>query len=148
VCASILINVQILEVLFSYLKFLETQGLCPDFFNEFRWIESLKFHFAEPINPVENSAHVVQNFRDFKAKDCLIGELLPTKWEPEAITSCLKLMTPANANYMMVSKGLSGCEEEELYFETIYGDYSEGMNSHWLISLLQNELACTFIYFY
>ena len=90
------------------------------FYNELKCIQALKFHFLDDMDPIENSQRMARNLRFYEPRDCLTGDLLPILWEPQAITACLKMLTPSKANCMMLAKSLSYCNKEEFYFKTKY----------------------------
>ena len=114
------ITLQILDALFSYLNFLTEVGPQQWYFNEIRWIQSLKFHFFNEVDPGMNSARMATNLRCYGSTDCGVGSLLVTKWDPDAITFCLNMLSPSRANYIMLSQSLKNCMHEEYYYKTKY----------------------------
>jgi len=93
------------------------------FFNELKAIRAMELHYLDERTVKDNPSVLVDDLRKRGPKDCLIGEITITKWEPELIQKYTKMLVANKANYMLLSHAediQKCCTKTEPYFGTEY----------------------------
>ncbi|MEQ2305235.1 hypothetical protein AMECASPLE_035693, partial [Ameca splendens] len=109
------------HLVFQYLKMLQTLGPQQRIYEEIQRIEANEFHYQEQIDPIEYVEDICENMQLFPKEDLLTGDQLMFEYNPEVISAALSLLTPENANLMLLSPEHEGlCPLREKWFGTQY----------------------------
>lgn len=112
---------QVTQLVFQYLKMLQTLGPQQRIYEEIQKIEANEFHYQEQIDPIEYVEDVCENMQLFPKEDFLTGDQLMFTYDPEVISGALSLLTPDRANLMLLSPEHEGrCPLREKWFGTQY----------------------------
>uniref|UniRef100_A0AAV2JGU6 Nardilysin n=1 Tax=Knipowitschia caucasica TaxID=637954 RepID=A0AAV2JGU6_KNICA len=109
------------QLVFQYLKMLQTLGPQQRIYEEIQKIEANEFHYQEQIDPIEYVEDVCENMQLFPKVDFLTGDQLMFHYDPDVIHGALSLLTPERANLMLLSPEHEGrCPLREKWFGTQY----------------------------
>ncbi|KAM8888335.1 nardilysin b [Synchiropus picturatus] len=125
---------QVADLVFQYLKMLQTLGPQQRVYEEFQQIQSNEFHYEEQIDPIEFVQQVCENMQLFSKEDILTGDLLVFEYNPEVIRAALSLLTPDRANLLLLSPENEGrCPLKEKWFGTSYSveDIEDQWTQRW-----------------
>uniref|UniRef100_A0A672JBN4 Nardilysin a (N-arginine dibasic convertase) n=1 Tax=Salarias fasciatus TaxID=181472 RepID=A0A672JBN4_SALFA len=116
---------QVTQLVFQYLKMLQTLGPQQRIYEEIQRIEANEFHYQEQIDPIEYVEDICENMQLFPKEDFLTGDQLMFEFSPEVsssvISAALSLLTPEKANLMLLSPEHEGqCPLREKWFGTQY----------------------------
>ncbi|XP_044023266.1 nardilysin-like isoform X2 [Siniperca chuatsi] len=122
---------QVSHLVFQYLKMLQTLGPQQRIYEEIQKIEANEFHYQEQIDPIEYVEDICENMQLFPKDDFLTGDQLMFEFNPEVISAALSLLTPENANLMLLSPEHEGqCPLREKWFGTQYS--VEDIQQEWM----------------
>ncbi|KAG9333933.1 hypothetical protein JZ751_009396 [Albula glossodonta] len=125
---------QVADLVFQYLKMLQTLGPQQRIYEEIQKIEDNEFHYQEQTDPIEYVEDICENLQLFPKEDFLTGDQLMFEYKPEVISAALNLLTPDRANLMLLSPEQEGsCELRERWFGTQYGmhDIQQEWRDRW-----------------
>lgn len=112
---------QVTQLVFQYLKMLQTLGPQQRIYEEIQKIEANEFHYQEQIDPIEYVEDICENMQLFPKEDLLTGDQLMFEYDPEVINAALSLLSPDKANLMLLSPEHEGqCPLREKWFGTQY----------------------------
>lgn len=95
---------EIIEKLFSYLRFLKDVGPRESIFQELQNIESTSFRFQTERNSLDNVSDLVTNLKFFPPKHTLSGTSLYFDYDPNGINRILDLLNNSIMNIMITTK--------------------------------------------
>ncbi|XP_012709381.2 nardilysin [Fundulus heteroclitus] len=122
---------EVTHLVFQYLKMLQTLGPQQRIYEEIQRIEANEFHYQEQIDPIEYVEDICENMQLFPKEDFLTGDQLMFEYNPEVIGAALALLTPENANLMLLSPEHEGqCPLREKWFGTQYS--VEDIQQKWM----------------
>ncbi|XP_020508326.1 nardilysin [Labrus bergylta] len=133
---------QVTQLVFQYLKMLQTLGPQQRIYEEIQNIEANEFHYQEQIDPIEYVEDICENMQLFPKKDFLTGDQLMFEYQPEVIRAALSLLTPERANLMLLSPEHEGqCPLREKWFGTQYSvdDIQQEWMERWMGNLELNS---------
>lgn len=125
---------QIIHLVFQYLKMLQKLGTQPRIYEEIQKIEANEFHYQEQTDPIEFVETICENMQLFPKEDFLCGHQLMFEYNPEVISPALALLTPERANLLLLSPEHEGrCLLKEKWFGTQYSmeDVPQEWSAQW-----------------
>ncbi|CAJ1059630.1 nardilysin b [Xyrichtys novacula] len=125
---------QVVQIVFQYLKMLQTLGPQQRIYEEIQKIEANEFHYQEQTDPIEFVENICENMQLFPKEDFLTGDQLMFEYNPQVIGAALSLLTPDRANLLLLSPENEGrCPLREKWFGTCYNmeDISEEWAQRW-----------------
>ncbi|KAM9831470.1 nardilysin b [Neosynchiropus ocellatus] len=125
---------QVADLVFQYLKMLQTLGPQQRVYEEFQQIQSNEFHYEEQIDPIEFVQQACENMQLFSKEDILTGDLLAFEYNPEVISAALSRLTPDRANLLLLSPENEGrCSLREKWFDISYSveDIADQWTHRW-----------------
>ncbi|XP_075901317.1 nardilysin-like isoform X2 [Nelusetta ayraudi] len=112
---------QVVDLVFQYLKMLQTVGPQQRIYEEIQKIEANEFHYQEQTDPIEFVENICENMHLFPKEDFLTGDQLMFQFNAEVISAALTLLTPYRANLLLLSPDHQGlCPLRERWFGTSY----------------------------
>uniref|UniRef100_A0A3P8ZQ31 Nardilysin a (N-arginine dibasic convertase) n=1 Tax=Esox lucius TaxID=8010 RepID=A0A3P8ZQ31_ESOLU len=112
---------QVSDLVFQYLKMLQSLGPQQRIYEEIQKIEANEFHYQEQTDPIEYVEDICENMQLFSKEDFLTGDQLMFQYSPEVITAALSLLTPDRSNLLLLSPEHEGhCPLREKWFGTHY----------------------------
>ncbi|XP_051556043.1 nardilysin-like [Myxocyprinus asiaticus] len=121
---------KVADLVFQYLKMLQTLGPQQRIFEEIQKIEANEFHYQEQTDPIEYVEDICENMQLFPKEDFLTGDQLMFEFKPEVISAPLNLLTPEKANLLLLSPEHEGqCPLKEKWFGTQYS--VEDIQQYW-----------------
>ncbi|XP_028995300.1 nardilysin-like [Betta splendens] len=122
---------QVTQLVFQYLKMLQTLGPQQRIYEEIQKIEANEFRYQEQIDPIEYVEDICENMQLFPKEDFLTGDQLMFEFNADVITAALSLLTPEKANLMLLSPEHEGlCPLREKWFGTQYS--MEDIQHEWM----------------
>ncbi|XP_062412295.1 nardilysin b isoform X2 [Sardina pilchardus] len=94
---------KVVDMVFQYLKMLQSLGAQERIYAEIQKIEANEFHYQEQSDPIEFVENICENMHLFPKEDYLTGDQLMFDYDPEVISAALALMTPDKANLILLS---------------------------------------------
>ncbi|XP_064196993.1 nardilysin-like [Anguilla rostrata] len=125
---------QVADLVFQYLKLLQTLGPLQRIYEEIQMIEVNEFRYQEQTDPIEYVEDICENLQLFPKEDFLTGDQLMFEYNPEVISAALALLSPDRANLMLLSpEQEGGCEMRERWFGTQYSvkDIQQDWRERW-----------------
>lgn len=95
---------QIIDIVFSYLRFLQRVAPNEMLFNELQSIESNSFRFQTERNALDNVSDLVTNLKWFPPKHSLSGPCLYFEYDPNGIQKIIDHLNDSIMNIMITSK--------------------------------------------
>ncbi|XP_062849767.1 nardilysin [Trichomycterus rosablanca] len=121
---------QVADLVFQYVKLLQSLGPQRRIYEEIQKIEDNEFHYQEQTDPIEYVEDVCENMQLFPKQHVLTGDQLLFHYSPEVISDVLDLLTPDRANLLLLSPNHQGrCPLQEKWFGTCYS--VEDVDEHW-----------------
>ncbi|KAF7659388.1 hypothetical protein LDENG_00298590 [Lucifuga dentata] len=122
---------QVTDLVFQYLKMLQTLGPQQRIYDEIQKIEGNEFRYQEQIDPIEYVENICENIQLFPKEDFLTGDELLFEFNPEVISAAMSHLTPEKANLMLLSPEHEGqCPLREKWFGTQYS--VEDIQKEWM----------------
>ncbi|XP_056893829.1 nardilysin-like, partial [Takifugu flavidus] len=122
---------QVLDVVFQYLKMLQTLGPQQRIYEEMQKIEANEFLYQEQMEPIESVVNICENMQLFPKEDVLTGDQLMFQYDPQVISAALSLLTPDRVNLLLLSPEHEGrCSLTEKWFGTSYS--AEDLSAEWV----------------
>ncbi|XP_054645648.1 nardilysin-like [Dunckerocampus dactyliophorus] len=121
---------QVVDLVFQYLKMLQTLGPQQRIYEEIQKIEANEFHYQEQTDPIAFVENICENMQLFPKEDFLTGDQLMFEFDPNVIGAALTLLTPDRANLLLLSPEHEGrCHLRETWFGTSYS--IEDISAEW-----------------
>ncbi|XP_076013801.1 nardilysin-like [Genypterus blacodes] len=122
---------QVTDLVFQYLKMLQTLGPQQRIYEEIQKIEANEFRYQEQSDPIEYVEDLCENMQLFPKADFLTGDELLFEFDPDVISAALSHLTPQKANLMLLSPEHEGqCPLREKWFGTQYS--VEDVQKKWM----------------
>ncbi|KAM7409400.1 hypothetical protein PAMA_001060 [Pampus argenteus] len=125
---------QVVDLVFQYLKMLQTLGPQQRIYEEIQKIEANEFHYQEQTEPIAFVENICENMQLFPKEDFLTGDQLMFEFDLEVISAALSLLTPDRSNLLLLSPENEGhCSLKEKWFGTNYNmeDIPEEWAQRW-----------------
>lgn len=115
-----LLNVEeVVQMVFSYLELLKSQGPQEWIQNELQTVGDLQFRFLSQRNPIDYTCTVAGWMQLYPPSHYLSGPYKVSEWNPEAVAACLEALHPDNVLWLVSSptfaEHLSNPQEEKWY---------------------------------
>lgn len=95
---------EVIEAIFSYLKFLRQTGPNERLFREYQTIAANQFRFANEFRADFTVWDLVKNLRVYSPKDVLNGERLFFEYDPVAIQQAIDVLNTRTFNIMVTAR--------------------------------------------
>ncbi|MCH8529465.1 MAG: insulinase family protein [Saccharospirillum sp.] len=107
------------ELLFSYLRQIEQNGLEEWRYDELQRINTIQFEFAEQVSPMATVQRLAERLSLYDAEDVLVGPFRFESFEPDTLRQWLRLLQPDNALAVLMHPGAE-TELESQWYQTPY----------------------------
>lgn len=97
---------QVIEAVFSYLRFLKQNGPSERIFKEIQMIQQNSFDFAEESDPIDNVEELASRMRIYPAKHTISGECLYFEYDSDAIQRIIDYLNTDKFNIIISSRRL------------------------------------------
>lgn len=124
---------QVLEAIFSYLKFLQNVGINEELFKDFQKISELGFRFASLQNTRDNVQSLAKNLRQYPSKHVLNGNQLLFEYKPDELKKFIDHLCSREFNIIISKQKYDDSfvlDKTEPWFSTKYREID--MPAKWI----------------
>ncbi|KAH9648311.1 Insulin-degrading enzyme-like 1 (peroxisomal) [Citrus sinensis] len=133
----------VVGLLFKYINLLQQSGASKWIFDELSAVCEVTFHYQDKVPPIDYVVTVAANMETYPPQDWLVGESLPSNFNPEIIQMTLKELSPKTVRIFWESKQFEGkTEMAEPWYGTAYSieNINESIIQDWILSAPKENL--------
>ncbi|KAH9679021.1 Insulin-degrading enzyme-like 1 (peroxisomal) [Citrus sinensis] len=133
----------VVGLLFKYINLLQQSGASKWIFDELSTVCEVTFHYQDKVPPIDYVVTVAANMETYPPQDWLVGESLPSNFNPEIIQMTLKELSPKTVRIFWESKQFEGkTEMVEPWYGTAYSveNINESIIQDWILSAPKENL--------
>ncbi|XP_024035217.1 insulin-degrading enzyme-like 1, peroxisomal isoform X2 [Citrus clementina] len=133
----------VVGLLFKYINLLQQSGASKWIFDELSAVCEVTFHYQDKVPPIDYVVTVAANMETYPPQDWLVGESLPSNFNPEIIQMTLKELSPKTVRIFWESKQFEGkTEMVEPWYGTAYSveNINESIIQDWILSAPKENL--------
>ncbi|TKB44078.1 insulinase family protein [Thalassotalea mangrovi] len=110
---------EIIDVLFSYLQLMRSDGIRQLYFDEKRALSEFAFRYKELNKPLDNVNQLAINMQHYPPADYIYGDYKMQAFNPGLLNRFLDFFTPDNMRVQEIRPGLE-CDQVSRWYQTPY----------------------------